>query len=178
MKELIKNDIIVVIIGCGVLVVVKFGLMEFDVVEKYVGKGFVIVCKLVGILLVLYMGFCVDISCILDLVGVVVNYLDMDMCDFLVVGIVLEWMLEKVVVIGCYVVVFGIDIYLGIMFLIVGFLRVVDILISELKDKVGVIFIVNINLKELVVIIIEDIEKKCVYFEVLVEEKMVEKVEV
>nr|WP_330374562.1 hypothetical protein [Clostridioides difficile] len=48
---------------------------------------------------------------------------------------------------------------------------------SELKDKVGATFTVNTNPKELAATIIEDIEKKRVHFEALVEEKMAEKAE-
>ena len=52
-----------------------------------------------------------------------------------------------------------------------------DILTNELKDKVGATFTVNTNPKELAATIIEDIEKKRVHFEALVEEKMAEKAE-
>ena len=151
--------------------------MESDAAEKYAGKGLATVCKLVGIPPVLHMGSCVDISRILDLVGAAANYLDMDMCDLPVVGIAPEWMSEKAVAIGCYVVASGIDTYLGIIPPIAGSSRAVDILTSELKDKVGATFTVNTNPKELAATIIEDIEKKRVHFEALVEEKMAEKAE-
>ncbi|MCC0627866.1 MULTISPECIES: anaerobic carbon-monoxide dehydrogenase catalytic subunit [unclassified Clostridioides] len=177
MKELIKNDIIVVTTGCGASAAAKFGLMEADAAEKYAGKGLATVCKLVGIPPVLHMGSCVDISRILDLVGAAAKYLDMDMCDLPVVGVAPEWMSEKAVAIGCYVVASGIDTYLGIMPPIPGSSKAVEILTSGLRDKVGAAFTVNTNPKELAATIIEDIEKKRVHFEALVEEKMAEKAE-
>lgn len=172
MKELIKNDIIVVTTGCGASAAAKFGLMDKDAAKKYAGKGLATVCELVGIPPVLHMGSCVDISRILDLVGAAAKYLDMDMCDLPVVGVAPEWMSEKAVAIGCYVVASGIDTYLGIMPPITGSSRAVEILTEGLKEKVGATFTVNENPKELAATIISDIEKKRVHFEQLIEEKM------
>jgi carbon-monoxide dehydrogenase catalytic subunit len=118
------------------------------------------------------MGSCVDISRILDLVGASAKYLDMDMSDLPVVGIAPEWMSEKAIAIGCYVVASGIDTYLGVMPPVAGSSRTVEILTEGLKDKVGASFTVNENCHELAATIISDIEKKRVHFENLVEEKM------
>ncbi len=172
MKELIKNDIIVVTTGCGAQAAAKFGLMDKDAAKKYAGKGLATVCELVDIPPVLHMGSCVDISRILDLVAACAKNLDMDMSDIPVVGIAPEWMSEKAVAIGCYVVASGIDTYLGIMPPIAGSSRAVEILTEGLKDKVGASFTVNENCHELAATIISDIEKKRVHFEKLVEEKM------
>ena len=172
MKELIKNDIIVVSTGCGAQAAAKFGLMDEDAAQKYAGKGLATVCQLVGIPPVLHMGSCVDISRILETVAAVANYLDMDMCDIPAVGIAPEWMSEKAVAIGCYVVASGIDTYLGIMPPVTGSSRAVEILCGELEEKVGAKFTVNENCHELAATIISDIEKKRVHFEKLVEEKM------
>ncbi len=172
MKELIKNDIIVVTTGCGAQAAAKFGLMDKDAAKKYAGKGLATVCELVDIPPVLHMGSCVDISRILDLVAACAKNLDMDMSDIPVVGIAPEWMSEKAVAIGCYVVASGIDTYLGIMPPITGSSRAVEILTEGLKDKVGASFTVNENCHELAATIISDIEKKRIHFENLVEEKM------
>lgn len=171
-KELIKNDILVVTTGCGAQAAAKFGLMDKSAAKKYAGKGLATVCELVDIPPVLHMGSCVDISRILDVVGACANYLDMDMCDIPAVGIAPEWMSEKAVAIGCYVVASGIDTYLGIAPPITGSSRTVEILTEGLQDKVGATFTVNTNCHELAATIIADIEKKRIHFEKLVEEKM------
>ena len=177
MKELIKNDIIVVTTGCAAQAAAKAGLMDKDAAKKYAGKGLATVCELVDIPPVLHMGSCVDISRILDLVGACAKHLDMDMNDLPVVGIAPEWMSEKAIAIGCYVVASGIDTYLGVMPPVAGSSRTVEILTEGLKDKVGASFTVNENCHELAATIISDIEKKRVHFENLVEEKMMVPVE-
>ncbi len=177
MKELIKNDIIVVTTGCAAQAAAKAGLMDKDAANKYAGKGLATVCELVDIPPVLHMGSCVDISRILDLVGECAKHLDMDMNDLPVVGIAPEWMSEKAIAIGCYVVASGIDTYLGVMPPVAGSSRTVEILTEGLKDKVGASFTVNENCHELAATIISDIEKKRVHFENLVEEKMMVPVE-
>ena len=102
----------------------------------------------------------------------------MDISEIPVAGVAPEWMSEKAVAIGTYVVASGIDTYLGIMPPVGGSSRTVEILCDELKDIVGAKFTVNENPQELAQIIISDIEKKRVHFEKLVEEKMNELVEV
>lgn len=177
MKELIKNDVIVVTTGCAAQAAAKAGLMDQDAAKKYAGKGLATVCELVDIPPVLHMGSCVDISRILDLVSACAKYVDMDMNDLPVVGIAPEWMSEKAIAIGCYVVASGIDTYLGVMPPVAGSSKTVEILTEGLKDKVGASFTVNENCHELAATILSDIEKKRVHFEKLVEEKMMAEVE-
>ena len=177
MKELIKNDILVVTTGCGASAAAKFGLMTKEA-RKLAGKGLATVCELVDIPPVLHLGSCVDCSRILEIVSETAKTLDMDICDLPVVGVAPEWMSEKAVAIGTYVVASGIDTYLGIMPPVKGSSRAVEILCDELQDIVGAKFTVNENPEELAQIIISDIEKKRVHFEKLVEEKMKQVVEV
>ena len=75
----------------------------------------------------------------------IAKLLDMDISDLPVAGVAPEWMSEKAVAIGTYVVASGIDTYLGIMPPIGGSSRTVEILSEELKDKVGAKFTVNEN---------------------------------
>ena len=177
MKELIKNDILVVTTGCGASAAAKFGLMTKEA-RKLAGKGLATVCELVDIPPVLHLGSCVDCSRILEIVSETAKTLDMDICDLPVAGVAPEWMSEKAVAIGTYVVASGIDTYLGIMPPVKGSSRAVEILCDELQDIVGAKFTVNENPEELAQIIISYIEKKRVHFEKLVEEKMKQVVEV
>ncbi|WP_195940563.1 anaerobic carbon-monoxide dehydrogenase catalytic subunit [Romboutsia sp. 1001713B170131_170501_G6] len=171
MKELIKNDILVVTTGCGASAAGKFGLLTKEA-RSMASKGLATVCELVDIPPVIHLGSCVDCSRILSVVSEVAKFLDMDMCDIPVAGVAPEWMSEKAVAIGTYVVASGIDTYLGIMPPVAGSDKTVEILTQTLQDSVGATFKVNENPEELAQMIIQDIEKKRVHFEKLVEEKM------
>lgn len=178
MKELIKNDILVVTTGCGASAAAKFGLMKKSAAKKYAGKGLATVCELVDIPPVLHMGSCVDCSRILDVASAIANFVDMDISDLPLAGVAPEWMSEKAVAIGTYVVASGIDTYLGVMPPVGGSSRAVEILCGELKDQVGASFTVNENPEELAATIIADIEKKRVHFENICEEKLCTNVDV
>ncbi len=174
MKELIKNDILVVTTGCGASAAGKFGLLNKEA-KSMASKGLATVCELVDIPPVIHLGSCVDCSRILSVVSEVAKYLDMDMCDIPVAGVAPEWMSEKAVAIGTYVVGSGIDTYLGIMPPIGGSSKTVEILTQTLQDSMGATFKVNENPEELAKMIINDIEKKRVHFEELVAQKNAEK---
>jgi carbon-monoxide dehydrogenase catalytic subunit len=176
MKELIKNDILVVTTGCGASAAAKFGLMEKEAAKTLAGKGLGAVCELVDIPPVLHMGSCVDCSRILEVASAVANFVDMDISDLPVVGVAPEWMSEKAVAIGTYMVASGVDTYLGIMPPVGGSSKAVQILTEGLQEQVGATFTVNENPKELAATIIADIEKKRVHFEALYE-KMNSKIE-
>ncbi|MGL5642819.1 MAG: anaerobic carbon-monoxide dehydrogenase catalytic subunit, partial [Paraclostridium sp.] len=173
MKELIKNDILVVTTGCGASAAGKFGLLNKEA-KNMASKGLATVCELADIPPVLHLGSCVDCSRILNVVADVAKYLDMDMCDIPVAGVAPEWMSEKAVAIGTYVVGSGIDTYLGIMPPIGGSSKTVEILTETLNDSMGATFKVNENPEELAQMIINDIEKKRVHFENLVAQKKAE----
>jgi anaerobic carbon-monoxide dehydrogenase catalytic subunit len=177
MKELIKNDILVVSTGCGASAAAKFGLMEKSAAKTLAGKGLATVCELIDIPPVLHMGSCVDCSRILEVASAVAKFVDMDICDLPVAGVEPEWMSEKAVAIGTYMVASGVDTYLGIMPPVSGSSKAVQILTEGLKDEVGATFTVNENPEELAATIIADIEKKRVHFESLYEVKMSAKTE-
>ncbi|MGL5713635.1 MAG: anaerobic carbon-monoxide dehydrogenase catalytic subunit [Paraclostridium sp.] len=170
MKELIKNDILVVTTGCGASAAGKHGLLTKEA-RSMASKGLATVCELVDIPPVIHLGSCVDCSRILNVVSEVAKFLDMDMCDIPVAGVAPEWMSEKAVAIGTYVVGSGIDTYLGIMPPIGGSSKTVEILTQTLQESMGATFKVNENPEELAQMIIDDIEKKRVYFEELVYQK-------
>ena len=68
MKELIKNDIIIVATGCSAQAAAKAGLLSKEA-KDLCGDGLRTVCELADIPPVLHMGSCVDISRILLLVN-------------------------------------------------------------------------------------------------------------
>ncbi len=138
-KSLIKKDVIVVATGCAAQAAAKAGLMSKDA-RKLAGKGLATVCDLVDIPPVLHMGSCVDNTRILNLVGELAKFLNLDISDLPVVGVAPEWMSEKAVAIGTYVVSSGIDTWLGIMPPVIGSREVMDILTNKIQDMVGARF--------------------------------------
>ena len=96
----------------------------------------------------------------------------MDTSDLPVAGVAPEWMSEKAVAIGTYVVATGIDVYLGIMPPVGGSSRAVEILTQEMEKMVGDKFVVEEDPVKLAQKIIEGIENKRLHFETLVEESM------
>jgi len=61
-KELIKNDVLVIQTGCSAMACAKVGLMTPEAASKYAGEGLASVCEAVGIPPVLHLGSCVDNS--------------------------------------------------------------------------------------------------------------------
>lgn len=139
MKELIKNDVIVVTTGCAAQAAAKAGLMTMEA-KELCGRGLKEVCERVGIPPVLHMGSCVDISRILDIVGRVAIERGLDNSDLPVAGVAPEWMSEKAVAIGTYVVTSGIDTFLGITPQVTGSERFTDMLTNTIEEKVGAKF--------------------------------------
>ena len=72
------------------------------------GEGLKGVCKALGIPPVLHMGSCVDISRILVAAAAIANALGVDISDLPAAGAAPEWMSEKAVAIGAYVVGSGV----------------------------------------------------------------------
>jgi len=113
MKKLLENDVILVLSGCSAQAAAKAGLMDMEA-KKYCGEGLKRVCDLVGIPPVLHMGSCVDISRMMILASDIAKDWGINISQIPLVGCAPEWMSEKAVSIGNYVVATGIDTYLGI----------------------------------------------------------------
>ena len=113
MKKLLKNDIIVIVSGCSAQAAAKAGLMNLEAAE-YCGEGLKRVCKLVGIPPILHMGSCVDISRMMVLAADLAKDWGINISQIPLCGCAPEWMSEKAVSIGNYVVATGIETYLGV----------------------------------------------------------------
>jgi len=109
-KELIANDVLVVQTGCSAIACGKAGLLAPEAAEKYAGEGLQEICRAVGIPPVLHVGSCVDNSRILTACAEMVKEGGIgDSFDKLpVAGAAPEWMSEKAISIGMYVVASGI----------------------------------------------------------------------
>jgi carbon-monoxide dehydrogenase catalytic subunit len=109
-RELIRNDVLVLQTGCSAIACAKAGLLAPEAAEKHAGRGLLDICRTVGIPPVLHVGSCVDNSRILTACAELVNEGGIgDSFDQLpVAGAAPEWMSEKAISIGMYVVASGI----------------------------------------------------------------------
>ena len=108
-KELLKQDVLVVQTGCGAISSAKLGLMLGEAGLSEVGNGLREICETVGIPPVLHMGSCVDNSRILTVLTQMVEDggLGDDIDQLPAVGLAPEWMSEKALTIATYVVASG-----------------------------------------------------------------------
>lgn len=109
-KELIKNDVIVLTTGCSAIACGIHGLLTPESAGVFCGPGLAEVCETVGIPPVLHLGSCVDNSRILLAATEVVKAggLGNDICDLPAAGSAPEWMSEKAIAIGQYFVASGV----------------------------------------------------------------------
>ena len=161
MKKLLKNDIIVILSGCSAQAAAKAGLMDPDA-KEYCGEGLKRVCELVDIPPVLHMGSCVDISRMMLLASDIAKDWGINISQIPLCGCAPEWMSEKAVSIGNYVVATGIDTYLGVDPYTKGSSEVVELLQGEhgVKDWVEARFIVDTDIESLGDKMIAGIEAK------------------
>ena len=115
-KELIKNDVIVLTTGCNGIACAMEGLLTPESAKVFCGPGLAEVCETVGIPPVLHLGSCVDNSRILLAATEVVKAggLGIDISDLPAAGSAPEWMSEKAISIGHYFVVSGVYTVFGV----------------------------------------------------------------
>ena len=161
MKKLIKNDIILIVSGCSAQAAAKAGLMD-KAAKELCGEGLKRVCELVDIPPVLHMGSCVDISRMMILASDIAKDWGINISQVPVVGCAPEWMSEKAVSIGNYVVATGIDTFLGVDPYTKGSSEVTTLLQGEhgIKDWVEANFTVETDIEKLGDKMIEAIEAK------------------
>ena len=161
MKKMLKNDIIVIVTGCSAQAAAKAGLMD-PAAKEYCGEGLKRVCELVGIPPVLHMGSCVDISRMMILVADLAKDWGCNISQLPAVGCAPEWMSEKAVSIGNYVVATGIDTYLGVDPYTKGSTEITELLQGETgaKEWVEAHFVVDLDIERLGDKMIAAIEEK------------------
>ncbi|MCD7745921.1 MAG: anaerobic carbon-monoxide dehydrogenase catalytic subunit [Lachnospiraceae bacterium] len=159
MKKLIENDIIVVASGCSAQAAARAGLMDKRA-KDLCGAGLKRVCELADIPPVLHMGSCVDISRMMVLVADLAKDSGWNISQLPVVGCAPEWMSEKAVSIGNYVVATGLDTFLGVDPYAAGSSEVEDLLQGGIRDWVEACYTVETDIEKLVDKMIERIEEK------------------
>ena len=133
-KELIKNDVLVLQTGCSQIALAKAGLLTPEAAH-YAGPGLAEVCETVGMPPVLGMGSCVDNTRILIAASAMVKAggLGNSIADLPVAGCAPEWMSEKALAIGQYFVGSGVYTVFGIGFPIVKDTKYYDYLFNEME---------------------------------------------
>jgi len=138
-KELIKNDVLVLTTGCNAIACAEAGLMVPEAAKEFAGEGLAEVCETVGIPPVLHMGSCVDNSRILIAASAMVKDggLGDDISDLPVAGAAPEWMSEKAISIGQYFVASGVYTVFGVTWPTEGSKEVTDYLFKDMEDMLG-----------------------------------------
>ncbi len=138
-KELIKNDVLVLQTGCAAMACAKVGLMVPEAAAEYAGEGLASVCETVGIPPVLHLGACVDNSRILIAATAMVKDggLGDDISDLPAAGAAPEWMSEKAISIGQYFVSSGVFTVFGATWPTLGSKEVTDFLFKDFEEMYG-----------------------------------------
>ncbi len=135
-KELVKNNVLVVETGCCAVSSGKDGKLTPEAALEFAGNGLKEVCEAVGMPPVLHMGSCVDNTRILQACTEIVaeGGLGDSIAGLPAVGVCPELMSEKAVSISCYFVASGVDVFIGHPFHITGSENVYKFLTEETKD--------------------------------------------
>jgi carbon-monoxide dehydrogenase catalytic subunit len=135
-KELIKNDVLVLQTGCSQISLAKEGLCTPEA-SYLAGPGLREVCETVGMPPVLGMGSCVDNSRILIAASEMVRVggLGTSIADLPAAGAAPEWMSEKAISIGQYFVASGVFTVFGVTFPIVQDTKFHKLLFEGLEQQ-------------------------------------------
>ena len=138
-KELLANDVLVAVTGCSAVADAKAGLLCPEAALEYAGEGLQEICRAVGIPPVLHLGSCVDNSRILVVLSNMVaeGGLGESIADLPVAGAAPEWMSEKAVAIGFYVVASGVYTVLGEPLPILGAPELTKFLCGGIEEYFG-----------------------------------------
>jgi carbon-monoxide dehydrogenase catalytic subunit len=137
-KELIKNDVLVVQTGCSQVSLANAGLLVPEAAHL-AGPGLAQVCETVGMPPVLGLGSCVDNSRILIACAEMVKNggLGESIADLPVAGAAPEYMSEKAISIGHYFVGSGVYTVFGVTFPIVKDTKFHKLLFNDFEEKYG-----------------------------------------
>lgn len=138
-KELIKNDVLVLQTGCAAMATAKAGLMVPEAAAEFAGEGLAEVCETVGIPPVIHLGACVDNSRILIAATAMVKEggLGDDLDELPAAGAAPEWMSEKAIAIGQYFVSSGVYTVFGVTWPTLGSEKLTEELFEGMKEIYG-----------------------------------------
>jgi len=161
-KELLKNDVLVLSTGCAAMAAGKAGLMLPEAAKEFCGPGLAEVCEAVGIPPVLHMGACIDNSRILIAATAVVKDggLGDDISDLPAAGAAPEWMSEKAIAIGQYFVASGVFTVFGTNWPTLGSPDFTNYLFKDMENLYGGKWAFEPDAVKAAHLMIEHIDKK------------------
>ena len=161
-RELIRNDVLVVQTGCSAIACAKAGLLAPEAALQYAGKGLQEICRAVGMPPVLHVGSCVDNSRILTACAEMIREGGIgDSFDRLpVVGAAPEWMSEKAIAIGMYFVASGISVVIGQPLPVEGSEYVTEMLTKSFEKHFGATWVFEADPIEAAHLMIDHIDRK------------------
>ncbi len=161
-RELLRNDVLVVETGCGAIASGKYGHLLGEAAMEWAGPGLREVCEATGMPPVLHMGSCVDNSRILTVLTQMVQEggLGEDISDIPAVGLAPEWMSEKALAIASYCAASGAYVIMGIKNPVEGSTVVTDILGKSWESKLGGKIEFVVEPEEMLRLTLEHIDKK------------------
>lgn len=138
-KELIANDVLVVMTGCAATACAKEGLLQPEAACKWAGEGLKEICEAVGIPPVLHLGSCVDNSRILVALCEMIREggLGQELADLPIAGAAPEAMCEKAIAIGFYCVASGAFVNYSPAMRVLGSREVTKFLTEEIENLTG-----------------------------------------
>ena len=160
-KELIKNDVLVLQTGCSAMATAKAGLMVPEA-SKYCGEGLASICETLGIPPVLHLGSCVDNARILVAATAMVKEggLGDDISDLPAAGAAPEWMSEKAISIGQYFVASGVFTVFGATFPTTGSKEFTNYLFNDFEKLYGSKWAFEPDPLKMAALMIDHIDKK------------------
>ena len=158
-KELIKNDVLVLAMGCGNAGLQVAGL-ETAEAKKFAGPGLTAVCELLGIPPVLSFGTCTDTGRILLLVGAIADALGVDTSDLPVVATAPEYMEQKATIDAMAALAFGLYTHVNPVPFVTGAPNLVKLVTQDLPGVTGGKLAVETDAKEAVAAMLGWIDEK------------------
>jgi carbon-monoxide dehydrogenase catalytic subunit len=160
-KELIANNVLVLVTGCVATSCGREGLLRPEAAEL-AGPGLREVCETVGMPPVLHMGSCVDNSRILIAATEIVKEggLGDDISEIPAAGCAPEWMSEKAIAIGQYFVASGFFVVFGRTFPTTGSKDLTDFLFEGIEEVYGGKWALASDPIEMAQLMIQAIDKK------------------
>ncbi len=161
-KELIKNDVLVVQTGCAATACAKEGLLTPEAAFKYAGKGLQEICAAVGCPPILHLGPCVDNSRILTACCEMVKEggIGASLDELPIAGAAAEWMSEKAIAIGWYFVASGALVVFGLPYPLYGGKNLTKFVMDEVESVTGGRWAFESDPIKMAQIMIEHIDKK------------------
>jgi carbon-monoxide dehydrogenase catalytic subunit len=158
-KELIKQDILVLSLGCGNGAMQVAGLCSPEA-KEFAGPGLKGLCEKLGIPPVLSYGTCTDTGRLADLLAAISNALGVPIPDLPVVAVAPEYMEQKATIDAVFALALGLYTYVNPVPTVTGAPNLVKLLADDCKDVTGGLLNVEKDPVKAVREILANIEEK------------------